>query len=283
VARQFTAPTGEIYTFLSTEFYRFTDKTWERTPTPDGYWGEPLHRQSGHLHWIYYAADTNRVNALVPRMDDVVSALCAVGECPVDAFLTLNLTGRGPRNAEALDIAPGDPFLFVASPPHHKRGPHYTLIWPAPQAWGRPADDATAAFLERAYATQLLFALADWQVFHQRIDAVGNVFFYALVIRRSAAVGLDSETLRAATAPLPASAYTLDELWNTRFSVWNRFDAIRTALALTNELLRDQPPEVEHALFRALPATDVVTWAATGLNISQAEAQARLDAAWKIR
>jgi hypothetical protein len=126
-----------------------------------------------------------------------------------------------------------------------------------------------------------LFAAADKLTFaYDGLNPIGNAFFYALVARMSARLGLDAPGVaRLHTAN---TRFTVEQMWsvNTTFRAWGQPEAVRGALAVMNVLLQDRPAETEDKLFDALrSAPDPTAWLAEGMGISVEAAQRELERA----
>jgi hypothetical protein len=270
VARTFLAGNGATFTFTLPQFYRYTLGAWRRIPPPDIFWGELQNYRGAHLTFRYHTADAEFVEAgLGPYLGDKAAQACALWACPDDLAISLNFATRPQR--------PNDPLMsgvFVEN-----------LFLPSPHAQGYPADADAAAQLNASIALRVLFALGD-QVLRADggLDQTGNAFFHALVTRAAARLGIVAPQMDAAPAASTLYTYSPEQLWCAYCGAATAPEHVRVtrweADALLNELLRDQPAEMEMELFRGLrSATGPVAWVAGGLGLSSPEAQARLDAA----
>ncbi|MGH2524076.1 MAG: hypothetical protein ACRDH2_16340, partial [Anaerolineales bacterium] len=279
VARQFTAPDGAVVTFALPQFYQFSNGTWRRIPPPDQQSLERRRHSGPHVEIGYEVGDAAFVEKnLAPYVDDVLARACAKWDCPATFKIGLNLV-HSTTGASFWDYPsplPGDPWLFALSPPQFTRWPGNILNLPSSQSVGYPVDDASTDLFKRAIALQALFVAADQLVFYEGgQDQAQNGFLYALVARMAAQLGLE----------LPE----VDDILSTpeaHASIWNSGPdippptALHSALAVLNWLLRDQPPDAETRLLRALrQATGPEEWLALGLGLSPEAAGAKLRAA----
>jgi hypothetical protein len=286
VARTFYAPDGTQFRFTLPQFYRF-DGAWRRIPAPDAYWGDPFDYSGQRVIVSYYAVDADLVTGLGPYLDDVLARACAAWGCPGDLVIRVNFGSHYYQAAEIPIDPPRDaPLLFTLMPPHFTRASRYVLLLASPHAAGYANDAASADLFRRAVAIQVLFAAADKLTFtNGGLNPIGNAFFYALVTRMSARLGLDApDVTRLHTAN---TRLTIEQLWsvNAIFRAWGQPEAVRGALAVMNVLLKDQSAETEDRLFDGLrSASSPAAWLAEGTGISVEAAQRELEmAAAKIR
>jgi type II secretory pathway pseudopilin PulG len=281
VVRMYVAPDGTPFRFTLPQFYRFTG-TWQRIPAPDLYWGDQLDHTGRRVVLSYYPVDADIMKSLGPYLDDVLARACAAWGCPDDLVIRVNFGSHYYQAAEIpRNLASDEPLLFALMPPHFTRSLDYVLFVAAPHAAGYPADAVSADLFRRAIATQVLFAAADKLTFaDDGLNPIGNAFFYALVARMSARLGLDAPGVaRLHTAN---TRFTVEQMWsvNTTFRAWGQPEAVRGALAVMNALLQDRPAETEDDLFDSLrSASDPATWLADGMGISVEAAQRELERA----
>jgi hypothetical protein len=315
VTRDFRAPDGSTLAFTLPQYYRFTHGEWRHSAPPaaggaNGFW------IGNNLNISTRAADAGYVaNDLGPYLDDVLGQACATWRCP-----------RGPIIGVAIadgfffDAWPGQPpppagapllFSFVrlsnpAAPSGSLSLLADSLIIQSPRQAGYPADPASAEWLRRAIAIQLLNRLAE-QISRQRPGQPGNALRLALVARMGAQLGLEPPSVLTATHAAPAApdspqdpSSSLNLMWNLGLAdgrgqpllgYWEAdgapagnpnpgtWDALLGhALDLTNWLLRDQPPEIDGTLLSSLAgATDPTSWLARGLGLTPEAAWARLQ------
>jgi len=281
VVRMYVAPDGTPFRFTLPQFYRFSG-TWQRIPAPDVYWGDQFAYTGQRVVLSYYPVDADIMKSLGPYLDDVLARACAAWGCPDDLVIRVNFGSHYYQAAEIPRNLPSDePLLFALMPPHFTRSLDYVLFVAAPHAAGYPADAASANLFRRAIATQVLFAAADKLTFaYDGLNPIGNAFFYALVARMSARLGLDAPGVaRLHTAN---TRFTVEQMWsvNTTFRAWGQPEAVRGALAVMNVLLQDRPAETEDELFDSLrSASDPAAWLADGMGISVEAAQRELERA----
>lgn len=281
VARTYVAPDGTPFRFILPQFYRF-DGTWQRISAPDVYWGDQFTYTGRRVTLSYYSADAEFAGRLGPYFDDVLAHACAAWGCPDDLAIRVNFGNHYYQAAEVpRDLPQDEPLLLALMPPHFTRSLDYVLLVASPHAAGYPADAASADLFRRAIATQVLFAAADKLTFTSGgLNPIGNAFFYALVARMSARLGLDAPGVaRLHTAN---TRFTVAQMWsvNTTFRAWGQPEAVRGALAVMNVLLQDQPAETEDELFNGLrSASAPAAWLAEGMGISVEAAQRALEMA----
>ena len=281
VARKFTTPDGAVVTFLLPQFYRL-DGGWKRIESPDAYWGDQIFDIGARLDFNYYPADDAFVTELRPYLEEVLARACAEWTCSADLHLTVNFANRYFQSSEApLPLAADEPLLLALMPPHITRWGGYTLYLRSPHEVGYPVDAAGRDLLRRAVAAQVVFAVADQIIYaHGGLDQTGNAFFYALVARMTARLGLDSPhvtTIRSASA-----SFTTDQMWQVSlyFKTWKQPEEIRGALAILNRLLQNQPAAAEIELFHDLRSAQApAAWLSGGLGIPVEAAHSQLQIA----
>ncbi|MGH2524043.1 MAG: hypothetical protein ACRDH2_16170 [Anaerolineales bacterium] len=279
VARQFIAPDGRTFKFVLPQFYRFNGQ-WQRIPPPEGYWGERHKLPGQRIDVNYFPVDAAFAADLSRYLEDVLARACAVWACPDDLHLTVNLANTYYQTDEDLPaLIPSDPLLFALLPPHVTRWPDYVLLVSSPHAAGYPAEAAGADLLKRGIAAQALFATADQLTFKRDyVEQPGNAFYYALVARLSASLGVDGEGITYLRTV--RGRVRLDGLWANRTGSGRRPNEARIALVLLNTLLAGQAQPAEVALFHNWrSATGPEVWLAQSLGISVEEAQAQLESA----
>jgi hypothetical protein len=280
VVRTFVAPDGTPFRFVLPQFYRFEGE-WRRIPAPENYWGEPYDYTGQRVVVSYYPVDAEIAKSLGPYLDDVLARACAVWACPDDLVIRVDFGAHYYQSAEAPRTLAGDePLLFALMPLHFTRASRHVLLLPSPHAAGYPADAASADLFRRAAALQVLFAAADKLAFSHDFNPMKNMFFYALVARMSARLGLDTPHLAGILAG--TTDLTLAQMWTTStvLGAWGRPDGLRAALAITNVLLQDRPPATEDRLFGGLrSASDPVSWLAERMSLPIEAAQRELESA----
>lgn len=281
--RAFVLPNGATYSFSLPQFYARTEADgWKRVPAPESYWGEQRLLRGQYILLSFYAADAEFAVELLAYVENVLAQTCGAWECPLTEPLKVELGNRYFLAPEIPTLQPDDPLLFALLPPHLTRFP-YALLIPSPHEVGYPADEAAHAFLNRAIATQVLFAAADRFAFGKRSGAdVGNAFLYALVARRAVQLGLDDARTMAVT-PVPVSdRMTADRWWNFRTGPWRRPDILRNTVALVNQWLPPHYTNSDVELLRQMGAAQSVEeWLSLGLALSPHQAQQWVETAIK--
>ncbi len=286
VARTYVAPDGTPFHFILPQFYRF-DGAWQRIPAPDAYWGDQFTYTGQRVTLSYYPVDADIANRLGLYLDDVLAHACAAWGCPDDLVIRVNLGNHYYQAAEMpRDLPQDEPMLLALMPPHFTRSLDYVLLVASPHAAGYPANAASADLFQRAVAVQVLFAAADKLTFTDGgLNPIGNAFFYALVARMSARLGLDAPGV--AHLHTANTRFTVAQMWsvNTTFRAWGQPEVVRGALAIMNVLLEDQSAETEDGLFEGLrSASGPAAWLAEGMGISVEAAQRALEmAAARVR
>ncbi len=282
VARRFTVPDGTALTFRLPQFYRFEGHEWKRIASPDDYWGDQIFDVGAHLDFVYYPVDQDLVKALRPYLADVLARACGLWTCLPDLKITINFANRYYQPPEVpIPLAPDEPLLLALMPPHLTRWGGYTLYLLSPHEVGYATEAAGQDLLRRAVAAQLLFAAADQLTYaNDGLDQTGNAFFYALIARMAARLGLDSPhvaDLRSASTTLtPQQMWTVNEY----FKAWYQPEEIRGALAIVNRLLQDQPANTDIRLFHSLrSAREASAWLADGMGVPVEAAQSALQVA----
>ena len=291
VTRAYSTTRGETVSFNLAQFYRYANGEWKRIPPPDAYQGD-LQFYFGHrLEVRYYTVDAARVRALIPLVEQILAQACAQWTC-ADGF-RFSLYFTDPAYAPDYDLASptpaasaDEPLLFDWVLASHYQSWGAELYLPASTGLGYPADEFSADYYRRFIARQVLLQTAGYLVL-ERGDVLSgpelsrNAYFYALVARLAAQVGLEApETLTLTTSSVPLAP---DVLWDWGFGIDGAFQYrpfLRTGLAVVNRLVAsaNQPLSItERALFRNLPlSADSSAWLATALEISPDSAQARL-------
>lgn len=305
VARKFGAPDGTAVQFSLPQFYRYANGEWQRIAPPATLWGEEKVRPGLRVIVSYYPVDEEFAVELSDTLERILAQACAGWACPDDLKLYVRLSERtasGPSDYASplfqgsllTSLFYGDLFsaLYDSAP-----------TFASPHALGYPADAASAALLKRAIALEVLTQAAH----RSAPDNGGNGFLYALVERM--AVRLELEPPRVAQMYFANSGLSAEEVWNqnTRESPYPDAERLRTALAILNRLLQDQPADTDIKLFNSLSPqpmgvgasefldsddtmtrlfsiglsleADPAAWLSKGLGIPFAEAKARLRAA----
>lgn len=283
VARRFIAPDGSRVSFALPQFYHYANGEWKRIPPPTDFWGKLQEWSGKYIEIGYFAADEAFIADLGPYLDDVISRACAAWACPGDLQFTVDflLADTSAFNAFSsfyYSPSPMDPFLFtvVLSSPTLTLNSS-TLALASPHQAGYPADEASRELLRRGLALDLLARTANVQR--------DNAFAYALAARLGARLGLEAPEI--ANVYYAPTTFTAEMLWGMNYLgadgpliVPLQQTELQQALAILNVLLRDQTPDVEDRLFRALPTADnPAAWLSEGLAVPPEEAEARLRAA----
>ncbi|MGQ0602876.1 MAG: hypothetical protein ACT4QE_14430, partial [Anaerolineales bacterium] len=218
-------------------------------------------RTSQHLELRYLGVDAEfMVETLGPYLDEVLARVCEQWRCHENVRVTLDfshptaVSSAVVGRSASMETA-AEPLLF-----HVLRSqlvpPDLSKAWlmPPPHIAGYPADAESLQLYRRSLAVNALILMAHaTQTGLPRFDRSNSALFYALLARDIERVGLDGN--RASALSGVDQSVALNELVNpfTGQSVSDaqRRKALRSALALVNELLRDQPQEVEQEIFRA--------------------------------
>ena len=316
VSRTFVAPDGSLFEFTLAQFYRFTGRAWKRS-APPAEWNDLAHHSGAYVDITYYAVDAAFVEQdLGPYLDAVFQRACDAWGCPAlagqaggkfhvrfdnDSFPSL-LLGSAPLPAD-------EPLVLAFTRYQDFTAVGDTLLLPAPQRAGYPANPQSAAWYRRALAAQALGDLAARLV---RLPGTGpsrNAFAYALAARMAASLGVESPAAASLLAPGPAPEGVAASLSSSVNLMWDmgqrdhhgqlvlsqrepggillttdepaaRDQVLRGALAAVNWLLRGQGLEADVQLFNALAtAHDQTDWLALGFGIPTDEAWARLQLA----
>ncbi len=284
VARKYIAPDGTTLTFTLPQFYRYANGQWKRIPPPEDAPGRESTRTGPYADIQYFADDADFVEKdLGPYLDDVLGRACALWDCPANLKIAVNFfrytSPYGPSYSQQLAL----PLLFQLSPIPFNRWPQLTLSLVSPHIMGYPADAASTDHLKRVAALQALLVLADRRI--GGADQTHNGFFYALVARASARLGLDSpNVLTLSTAPFSRPAADIWQAQDTPNVTYDPLpsDDTQRALVLLNALLRDQPETTDARLLYTVNTNaeqGLADWVAAGLGIPVDEARARLEAA----
>jgi hypothetical protein len=279
VARAYTNADGNTYTFTLPQFYQRADGVWQRTLAPESYWGAHTRLIGRFVEINHYATDRDFALELLPYLDEVLARFCADWGCADQPPISVDLANRYYQWPDVPALRPADPLLFTVLPPHVTRYPDYALLVPSPHEVGYPAEPTGRDLWRRAVGVQMLFAAMDRLAFRDgRRDAVGNAYFYALVVRESVRLGLDPvSVLRGPPLPIP-ERLTTQRYWDFRGGVWRRPDVIRNALVMLNEWLAEAPPETDRALLGAMPAArSPEEWLAAGAGLSPEAAAAQVS------
>lgn len=249
VQRHYAQAAAPPLAFILPQFYRF-DGEWRRIPPPDMAWGEQRKYTSPYLNVGYSSTDAPFIEATLPLIEKMLAQVCDYWSC---SGLRLNMifTNFSFRaEADVTELHAHDPLLYALMPVRLSRFPEPLLLLPALNATGYPVDAPSMAFLQRAVQLQVLFAVADQLSFEiGGIGQTGNAFFYALVARMGAHVGLEAP-FALEPFQLPREALSsLDRLWRVRSFVWRRPEDMRAALAVLNRLLYNAPIGAEIYLF----------------------------------
>lgn len=255
MAYAFSAPDGAVLNFAVPRFFERKDGAWSPVRVPGDFPGETLSYNGVRLILKYPAADADFVeNTLGPFVDDVLVSACKQWQCSAGARAQIELDVAWGRPPSTPELPADDSLLFTllaAGDLPRGIGAHRR---PAFFLTGYPVGANSVAYLRRAFALQALTQLAlsiDPQSYAAQSGPSpmeNNPFLYAVVARMGARLELESPN---ALAPQPPEALApLEQMWN-----WNSIEnaearrgrarASRTALAILNELLRDQPVEVE--------------------------------------
>jgi hypothetical protein len=279
VARKFTTPDGQAYTFIVPQYYRYADSAWQRVAPPER--SEILRTWADNYLEVTYAEDDAElvVKELAPDLETILARACAVWVCP-DAFKISISFGITPRTFFPSAPLPNDPLLFAQTPVLFSRSPRNTLSLPAPSRLGWPLETDGVELFKRAVAAQMLLVAADGVLFSDgERDLARNAFLYALVARLGAQLNVEAPTVYdILTSPLTRSPGVL---WDIGIRGAPRSgDEMRRALALVNWILRGRPSESDLALFDALrEANDPETWLTLGLGLAPADARTLWDTA----
>ncbi len=281
VARLFTAPDGQAYTFLIPQYYRYADNVWKRVGPPEDHEARRT-LTNRYVEIVYSEANADLVvNELAPFLETVLARACAAWGCPAGYRISI-IFGATPRSRNAFPNAPlpDDPLLFAQAPIVFNRSPRNTLALPAPSLMGRPMEARGLELFKRAIAAQALLVAADGVLFREgERDLARNAFLYALVARFGAQLNIEAPTVyNILTSPLTR---TPNILWDIGVGGTVRSGAeMRRALAMLNWILRERPSESDLALFDALrEAHDPAQWLVLSLGLSPAEAQVLWDEA----
>lgn len=278
VVRQFIAPDGEAYTFVTPQYYHYMNSAWKRVAPPVA---ESRSSLRGHYAEIMYAeADADLVrDEVAPYLNALLARACAVWVCPEGFRIGVTFNAQ-PRTFYPTAPLPDDPLLFSQTPIVFNRSPRNTLALPAPSVLGYPIGDRAIELFRRAITAQALLVVADGVLFlKDERDLARNAFLYALVARLGARLNLEAPTVYDIfTSPLTR---TPNVLWDIGVGGTSRSgDEMRRALAMLNWLLRERPAEADLALFEALREADnPVQWLTLGLGLTPAEAQVAWDEA----
>ncbi|MGQ0603194.1 MAG: hypothetical protein ACT4QE_16040 [Anaerolineales bacterium] len=281
VARRFATSEGQSLTFILPQFYQRVNGGWVRGFAPDSYWGAPMRLAGRYIEINGYALDRDFAIELLPHLDDVLARFCQRWGCANQPPITVDLANRYYQWPDMPELRPGDPLLFSVLPPHVTRFPEYALLVPSPHDVGFPADDAARDLLHRAIGVQVLFAAMDRLAFSDgRRDAVGNSFFFALVVRESVRLDLDPASVLTGPPLATPERLTAQRYWDFRGGVWRRPDVIRNTLVMMNDWLAENDARVDTALLRGIgDAASPAEWLAVGAGLSLESAQAKVDAA----
>jgi hypothetical protein len=281
VTRNFALSDGREYAFVLSQFYQRTGEAWQRTAAPTGFWGAPTRLVGRFVELNFYTRDEEFATELLPYLDTLMTRFCAEALCPRVAPIALDLGHRYFQAADAPEARLGDPLLFSVLPPHVTRFPNYGLLIPSPNDAGYPADDYSRDLLQRAIGVRVLFAAIDRLAFSQgRREAVANAFMFALVVRQSERLGLESQDVRRLAPVTTPEHFTAEKLWGFRTGVWRRPDVLRNALSLLNGWLAHSSPEADLGLMRTLrTAPSLEAWLAAGTGQSEASVAVQVEAA----
>jgi hypothetical protein len=284
VARKYIAPDGTTLTFTFPQFYRYANGQWKRIPPPEDATEQQSTRTGPYADIRYFADDADFVEKdLGPYLDDVLGRACALWDCPANLKIAVNFMRYGSPYGPFYTQQPGTPLLFQLSPITFSRWPLPTLSLVSPHLMGYPTDAAGTDHLKQVAALQALLVLADRRI--GGADQIHNGFFYALVARTSARLGLDSpNVLTMSTAP---SSRPADDIWQKQDISNVTYDSLpsddmQRALVILDSLLRDQPEYTDTRLLYTVNANaeqGLTDWVAAGLGLSTDGARARLEAA----
>ena len=256
VARQYATPDGTVLTFLLPQFYRYANGQWKRIPPPEDATEQQSTRTGPYADIRYFAADADFVEKdLGPYLDDMLGRACALWDCPTNLKIAVNFMRYGSPYGPLYTQQPGAPLLFQLSPITFSRWPQPTLALVSPHIKGYPAGAAGTDHLKQVAALQALLVLADRRI--GGADQTHNGFFYALIARTSARLGLDSpHVLTVSTSPFSRSA---DDIWQNQRIPSVAFDPLlsndmQRALVILNSLLRDQPESTNTRLLYTVNA-----------------------------
>ncbi len=279
VNHQFRTPAGDTLTFTLPQFYHYNANGWKRRPPPATYWGEAKHLGLRYGELNYFSIDAAFIEKkLAPYLDNLLTQACREWQCRSDFRISIYFTADWPLTTHS-DVTTALPAntpllleLLVSTPTQWVS--NSSLILPLPHLTGYPADDASAAWLKRHIALQVL---AHASVRLAGSTRAANAFLYALTLRTLARLGLEAPAvLEFQSEP----RYTADALWNGDGpdNPAEQVTFVTSALSIVNALLTPAAqPDLESRLWESLGNhTEVTAWLASAQRSSPNDAQAQL-------